>query len=704
MNKRQQTWLKGGIIAVGNYDRNLMFARRLGEATTDLERIYERELSEDVVRKLAEMGTNLLMSYFYKGFGFEAEKKQMQHAKQLAALCHKYRIKHCCYIQFHSLMYETFFQEQPDAKNWIQVDQYGRPVNMAYGHGTWRYKPCFNHRECVDYLKRIVRYAIEEVKTDMIHFDNFRLSPEPDSCHCEVCKRKFLSFLKTKYPSNKIREQRFGFTNLDNILPPTYSIWCTPFTLEKINDPVRQEWIDFRCQSLAEVYRELADYIRKLNPTVVVECNPGPGGVDGENSAFLRGIDYPRICSHGDVFWSEEPNQAMLTQDGNLVSKIRTFKAGRTLENVVLSYTGKFDFKFIDGVFKWYRRSAEEIELSMAESLSFNGGTLGKIGGFLEAETLEGVVSLQPERKKYIEFHKKYQHYYEDTTGIAEVAVLRSYASLAYDCFAPHLSVILFEQSLIQRQMLFDIIFDNELHNLSKYSVLVLPNVECLSTEQMEIIRDFVANGGGLVATEDTSLYDQWRRRRPNFGLADLFHAENLDLDYVKGDLLAKPSLEKCQVEYKEGRVVYIPKIKPSQPEKLPKEEGRLYRIIDNRYWKLPLNSEELIDAVEWTSGKGLSIKVRAPRTLAIEGFRQSHPTRSIIHLVNYDTCHDARDIQIMVRLSPHQRILKVYSTSPEKVDMESIDYHLEGDMTCFAIPRVQIYALVVMELGSEFK
>ena len=36
-------------------------------------------------------------------------------------------------------------------------------------------------------------------------------------------------------------------------------------------------------------------------------------------------------------------------------------------------------------------------------------------------------------------------------------------------------------------------------------------------------IRKYVEQGGGLVATEHTSLYTEWRRRRPDFGLKDLF-------------------------------------------------------------------------------------------------------------------------------------------------------------------------------------
>src|SRR5262249_12712277 len=59
--------------------------------------------------------------------------------------------------------------------------------------------------------------------------------------------------------------------------------------------------------------------------------------------------------------------------------------------------------------------------------------------------------------------------------------------------------------------------------------VLVLPNVACMSDRAAEVIRRFVAAGGGVVASYETSLYDGDYRRRGNFALADLLHADYKD-------------------------------------------------------------------------------------------------------------------------------------------------------------------------------
>ncbi len=60
---------------------------------------------------------------------------------------------------------------------------------------------------------------------------------------------------------------------------------------------------------------------------------------------------------------------------------------------------------------------------------------------------------------------------------------------------------------------------------LAKYKVLILPNSACLSLEQVDIIRRYVQDGGGLIATCDTSLFDEIGRPRQDFALADVFGA-----------------------------------------------------------------------------------------------------------------------------------------------------------------------------------
>ena len=72
--------------------------------------------------------------------------------------------------------------------------------------------------------------------------------------------------------------------------------------------------------------------------------------------------------------------------------------------------------------------------------------------------------------------------------------------------------------------MVHDRLMDEE--HLAPYKTLILPNIAALSDQQCQQIRDFVRKGGSLVATYETSLYNEMGERRDNFGLSDLFGVE----------------------------------------------------------------------------------------------------------------------------------------------------------------------------------
>lgn len=59
--------------------------------------------------------------------------------------------------------------------------------------------------------------------------------------------------------------------------------------------------------------------------------------------------------------------------------------------------------------------------------------------------------------------------------------------------------------------------------DLKKYKVLILPNAACLDEAQTAAVEEFVRDGGGLVASLDTSLFDEFGTPRDNFSLTKVF-------------------------------------------------------------------------------------------------------------------------------------------------------------------------------------
>ena len=78
----------------------------------------------------------------------------------------------------------------------------------------------------------------------------------------------------------------------------------------------------------------------------------------------------------------------------------------------------------------------------------------------------------------------------------------------------------------VEGHYLTDLILDAHLADpayLGEYRVIVLPNSACLSRKQAAALREFVRQGGVLVSSYETSLYDEDGRRLKNFRLADVF-------------------------------------------------------------------------------------------------------------------------------------------------------------------------------------
>lgn len=80
-------------------------------------------------------------------------------------------------------------------------------------------------------------------------------------------------------------------------------------------------------------------------------------------------------------------------------------------------------------------------------------------------------------------------------------------------------------QALTESRIPFEMVHDRLLdaEHLRPYKTLILPNIAALSDAQCAQLRAFVAAGGSLIATHETSLYDENGAKRKNFGLADVF-------------------------------------------------------------------------------------------------------------------------------------------------------------------------------------
>jgi len=661
----QGHWMGKGLIDAGGSHEPYIFIVRRGGQRLDAKQSSDYLQSEEVIRQLHEQGVEVFHTHLYKGFGMEAEHEGMEETRRAAEIAHRLGMKVDTYIQWNTMMYEAFFAEEPKAQQWIQRNVAGLPILLTYGYQqSYRYRPCFANQEYLDYLKKVVRYAVVDVKTDFIHFDNFDLNAEPDSCHCPHCVSGFRNRLKTKYSAVQLKE-RFGFSRVDYINPPQWNADNPPAKMQIIYDPALQEWIDFRCQVMSDALKQMYDLVQSLNVDVALEINPG--GITGRNSMWTGGADHQRLLKYTRSFWSEEGNEPELHPDGRLVTRVRSYKLARAYSNVLITYV-------------------ENDPLALGESLAFNQ-TIGYLGS----------APLSTVTREYLDFYLKNRDSYEGAEDAGNVAVYRSYASLAYNNADVQLCTVLAEQALIQASVPFDLVFDDGLADLTKYKVLVLPNTECLSDEQIQTLHAFVSRGGSLVVIGQAGLYDEWRRVRVTPGLQGLIDHQVTATGYQERvGATAATAGTASRKQIGRGRAAYLPMLEFDGP--LPAFRPN-FEIL-NEYWKLPKNWKEFIDLVQWGAEEKIPLAVEGSAGTVANCTVQRSKRRMLVHLLNFNATRVAtvRDTSVRVLLPNGEKAAKATLRVPGVEEETELAVQTDAGSALINLPELQYYALITVQ------
>jgi hypothetical protein len=648
--KRPAWWREQGLVMAGVNWESLLPRLRFGsagqpQAFMDYDEkmaIWRREHSEEVAQRLKDMGFNFLMIPLYKGGGLKAERTSMEDAKRFTEICHRLGLRVGCYTSSGTILYESLLAEIPEAKDWFILDQNGKYATYEYGPLYFRRWANRSHPGYRKLMRELVRFAVEEAKVDLIHLDNYLYGPgyEPYSV------RQFREYLKSKY-SPEERTRRFGFAEVECIEPPPAPLHADDFN----GDPLYRDFVDYRCEVLADTYRELAEYARSLNPEIVMECNTA--GYVGElnRSLDIGTVDHTRLLQWGGAFWDE--GYPTRLENGIVPSKFRSMMLGRQYGNMVFLYTSD--------------------RVAMAESMAFNLQSAG-CAAWVNGDDIIPYLSkydakqFDPQVLALIRFFRREQQYYRDAELIADVGVLSTYANTAYGPCITRKRWAALTQALYQGKVPFILVPDRCPGDLSRFQVLVLADLAVVSDELVDVVRRYVQQGGGLVMTGQAAEFDEQNHRRKQPGLADLFPEPLADKV-----LHAKPG---------KGRAIYIPRV--VIPEKF-------------QMWMLPENRAELLEAVRWATNGPLQVEVKAPETVAMSLFAQPGG-RHLLHLVNYDQDHPVRDIDVTVQLPSENRIASIRMVSPASDETRTLAVAQTGRAVHFTVPRLEVYGLLVIE------
>ena len=650
IRSEQKNELNQGIIWLTH--EPLDFLLRRGDHFDDEPDNYQKMSDPDNLKRMAAAGIRYGRIYYYKGFGLEYEKADMEQAKRTAALMHQLGMKVDLYVG-GTMFTETLYHELPEAKNWEQRDQNNQWV--PYGIQTFRHYACPNEPAYRDYLKKALKYAVEEVQADQISFDNIMLQPEPESCRCPRCIAAFHDFLRQRYPTPAAVQRRFGLPNVDWIVPDEWNSATQPDELNVLNDPVLQEWVRFRCESLANYSNDLHDYVKSLNPNVSVLLNIK--GVYSFNRYWANAVYHPLYAGRVDVmsFDTSGYDARIDAHTGALVSQIRSYKVARQLQSSC--------------------EAPLQDDLLCALDMAFDYQT--PVAGN------PGTPFTTHVSTPMLEFYREYlDRYFRGTASVADVAVWHTWASMAYSINDTYVPTTLMEQVLIQHQVPFDLLFDENMDQIGRYQEIILPGQECISDDQVKRLLAYVRNGGTLLLTGNTAQFNQWRERR---------HTNPLLPARTEG----------------RGRILYIPEITPA-----PASIAKTRAADDNpepgatsvhsprmtpAQWVLPVNHADIAQTVVGGLPQGLSLATGAPLTTVADLLTRPASRETIVHFVNFDRHHPLAPFATTVRPQFSGPVKSVTCLSPDRDEAQPLKFAEKDHHVTFTVPVTKMYALIVI-------
>ena len=477
----------------------------------------ERLHCEELIAKAASLGVDTVYCHFFKGFGLKHEHDEIERTKAFAKIARSHGVKVLGYCQLNSLYYEALLGEAPDLEKWTARNIDGS-VGL-YGSHYYRWAPCVESREFIDYLKKVIRYGMEDVGLDGFHFDN----SYPRDCHCERCQAAFRAWLAENVPDPR---EACGLADFRHVrIPPKYDPQSAG---PEMHDPMQIWRQKFRHAQIARFHKEMFDYVKSFGADKLVLHNPafGRGRFD------TTGVDVAMQPGSCDFMMAENGRFIREEPDGRFVTQTATYKLGR-----------RFGFRVFNSSWPTVRevdwmephvgipRDADSIMRFCAEGMIY-----GDIAGcpWLVRSTKKGneVIlddPLQTELAgRVFKFYKANRERLFDTLPSARTHLLYATDTFYGWSGSPggYVSFLDAVEKLNREAVPHVIADEGDIAALKRGDLLVLPDIRFLSRRLYDAIADAGRRDVKILALGAAGLYDENGRERakgdPVIGLSEV--------------------------------------------------------------------------------------------------------------------------------------------------------------------------------------
>ena len=446
--------------------------------------------------KMKEIGFNYVHSRFYKGMGWEVEKKDFLNVKRFVRNCHTNGVKTLAYVQFGTLYPEIMRKEIAQIDSWASYDKDGR-ANL-YCNQYFRWMPCLNCREWEEYIKRMCTIALTEGGFDGIMFDN--IFDEP--CYCGRCEKEFRAYL-SKIPNPA---ERFGIEDLSGIMLPR--IPAKSFAQMETKDPVVQAWALWRCEVMTGVMMRFRNHIKSVKPDAVVSGNPSPYR---SRSRFIHlAQNMAELAKAFDIIIMQNDNFPEV-KEGRVYNRVRELKFAQDVGQRIVA--------LCDNVENLYSDREAKFLVPMIEDIVFGGIPTDRTTMFPSPE--EGFINMEvwnrrkPQHERFNAFAKSHREALSAPT-VHSVRIFYPEREVLLS-EKNHQGIVAAEEIFLRNRVPYGYLFSTPEDVMTVpdgTEVVVVPGLTSLTDAQIAALVACAKKGGRLVVTGDSGRYDGWNAQR----------------------------------------------------------------------------------------------------------------------------------------------------------------------------------------------
>jgi len=383
---------------------------------------------------------------------------------------------------------ERCYIEHPD---WFALDGAGRP----YREGEL-FVACVNSPYYDEFIPAILREIVERSRPDGVTDNSWSGLDRSRICHCRYCARRFRA--------------------VSGLALPRDHDWDS--------DAYRQ-WIVWNYARRVEIWDRNNRTTRDAGGPDCLWIGMNAGDVAGQAGRFR---DYQAICERAEI----------IMLDSQARSNARGFQANGEAG------------RLIHGLLGWDKLIPESTAMYQAGQPTFRVASkpepevrMWALDGFAGGISpwWHHIGAYHEDRRQYrtaeaiFRWHEAHEEYLLQRVPVATVGVVWSQRCVDFygrDAAEERLSLPQrgITNALLRARIPYVFVHaDHVERDSAGLAMLILPNLGALGDAQCEAVRRFVEGGGGLLASGETSRYDEWGDLRADFALADLFGVHATD-------------------------------------------------------------------------------------------------------------------------------------------------------------------------------